>query len=51
MKKLLAYIAEKFLQPLLRKHARDLADYDDLAALAKVAQWARFFLMPLALSQ
>lgn len=43
MKRLLEYIAEKFLQPLLREHARELADYDDLAALAKLARWARFF--------
>lgn len=41
MKKLLEYIANKFLKPLLREHARDLADYDNLDALAKVARWAR----------
>lgn len=43
MKKMLEYIAEKFLQPLLREHARDLAGYDDLDALAKVARLARIF--------
>ncbi|MFP6860639.1 hypothetical protein [Pseudomonas sp.] len=43
MKKPLEYIAKKFLQTLLREHARELADYDDLVALAKVARWARFF--------
>lgn len=43
MKKLLGYIAEKFLQPLLREHARDLASYDDLDALANVSRWTRIF--------
>lgn len=43
MKNMLEYIAEKFLQPLLREHARELSDYDDLAALARLARWTRFF--------
>ncbi len=43
MKVLLEYIAEKFFQSLLREHSRELANYDDLAALAKLARWARLF--------